>query len=94
MTLKSGPQFASAGRDGPVRAVVRPERVALKSGGVPAVVTDAVFFGASLKVSLKLASGESLILRSSDADAAARYRIGDKIDIGWEDQQVIDTGQT
>jgi ABC-type Fe3+/spermidine/putrescine transport system ATPase subunit len=92
VTLKAGPRFASAGRDGPVRAVVRPERVMLKADGVPAVVTDAVFFGASLKVSLRLPSDETLILRSSEADAATRYRIGDRLAVGWEDQQVIDAG--
>jgi len=33
-----------------------------------------------------------LILRSSEADAATRYLIGDKLAVGWEDQQVIDVG--
>jgi len=93
VTLKSGPHFTSPGPDGPVRAVVRPERVAPRPKGVPAVVTDAVFFGASLKVALRLASGETLILRSSEADAGERYRIGAQLNVGWEDQQVIDTGQ-
>ena len=90
--LKAGLDFASAGRDGAVRVVVRPERVQVRRDGVAAVVADAVFFGASLKVSLKLPSDETLILRSSAAGAAEDFRVGTRVAVGWEvpDQQVID----
>jgi len=92
--LKAGPEFDSKGADGPVRVVVRPERVEVRQDGIKAVVTDAVFFGSSLKVSLKLPSDEILILRSSAADAAERYRAGVSLNVGWDgkDQQVIEAG--
>ncbi len=95
VTLKAGQQFANQGQDGAVRVVVRPERVAIRKDGVEAVVTDAVFFGSSIKVSLRLPSDEILILRSSAADAADRYRAGARFSVGWDskDQQVIDLGQ-
>jgi hypothetical protein len=43
-------------------------------------------------VSLRLPSEETLILRTSAADAAERYRIGTSLSVGWDgqDQQVID----
>jgi ABC-type Fe3+/spermidine/putrescine transport system ATPase subunit len=92
--LKVGSEFDSKGADGKVRVVVRPERVEERKSGIKAIVTDAVFFGSSLKVSLRLASDETLILRSSAADAAVRYRAGTSLTVGWDgkDQQVIDLG--
>ncbi len=91
--LKAGLEFDSKGGDGTVRVVVRPERVEERKGGIKAVVSDAVFFGSSLKVSLKLASDETLILRSSAADAVERYRPGVSLNVGWDgkDQQVIES---
>lgn len=91
--LKAGPEFDNKGADGKVRVVVRPERVEVRYDGIPAVVTDAVFFGSSLKVSLKLPSGETLILRSSDANAGEHFRPSANFNVGWDDkdQQVIDT---
>ena len=90
--LKAGSEFDSKGPDGAVCVVVRPERVHIRKQGLNAVVSDAVFFGSSLKVMLRLSSGEILILRSSAPDAAETYRIGAPLSVGWEprDQQVID----
>jgi len=89
--LKAGIEFDDKGRDGAVRVVVRPERVAIRPDGLAAVVTDAVFFGSSLKVSLRLPSDETLILRSSAPDAAEDYKTGTRLTVGWDahDQQVI-----
>jgi ABC-type Fe3+/spermidine/putrescine transport system ATPase subunit len=93
--LKAGREFDSKGADGAVRVVVRPERVRVRKDGIKAVVADAVFFGSSLKVSLRLPSDEILILRSSAADAAEDYKTGKKLTVGWDikDQQVIDMRQ-
>jgi ABC-type Fe3+/spermidine/putrescine transport system ATPase subunit len=90
--LEAGPGFASQGADGAVRVVVRPERVEVRPDGLGARVSDAVFFGASLKVTLRLASGENLILRSSAPDAAEVFKKGRELNVGWNasDQQVID----
>ncbi len=90
--LKAGTEFDSKGRDGPVRVMIRPERVEARPDGLAAMVTDAVFFGSSLKVSLKLPSGEMLILRSSAPGAEADYKIGVRLAVGWDDnaRQVID----
>jgi ABC-type Fe3+/spermidine/putrescine transport system ATPase subunit len=90
--LKAGTAFDSKGPDGPVRVVIRPERVEARPGGLSVLVTDAVFFGSSLKVSLKLPSDELLILRSSAPSAAQDYRIGAQLAVGWDAdaQQVID----
>jgi ABC-type Fe3+/spermidine/putrescine transport system ATPase subunit len=93
--LKAGKEFDSRGVDGAVRVMVRPERVQVRTDGLPAVVTDAVFFGSSLKVLLKLPSDEILILRSSAPQAAEDYKSGTRVTVGWDarDQQVIDIGQ-
>jgi ABC-type Fe3+/spermidine/putrescine transport system ATPase subunit len=90
--LKAGLEFDSKGPDGLVRVVVRPERVESRLDGLKAQVRDAVFFGSSLKVMLRLPSDETLILRSSAAGAAEHYKIGAELAVGWDarDQQVID----
>jgi ABC-type Fe3+/spermidine/putrescine transport system ATPase subunit len=92
VTLKAVRAFDSAGDDGAVRVVVRPERVGVRKDGIKAVVTDAVFFGSSLKVSLRLPSDEILILRSSAPGAVEDYKTGKALTVGWDikDQQVID----
>lgn len=90
--LKAGLEFDNQGPDGKVRVVIRPERVEARPGGLAAEVIDAVFFGASLKVTLRLLSGETLILRSSAAGAAENFKIGSRLHVGWRpgDQRVID----
>lgn len=92
VTLKAGGTFESKGRDGPVRVVIRPERIHTRQNGLPAEVTEAVFFGSSLKASLRLASGEILILRSSAPHAAEDFQLGKRLTVAWDAdaQQAID----
>ena len=75
-----------------MRVAVRPERVEIRPDGLATVVSDAVFFGSSLKVMLRLASGETLILRSSAPNVAQDVKTGAPLTVGWDAgaQQVID----
>jgi ABC-type Fe3+/spermidine/putrescine transport system ATPase subunit len=86
--MAAGPIFPSAGRDGPVKVVVRPEDIVLEGGGgdgVRARVTDLVFLGNALKIVTMLASGETVFLRDPDVASHARYRIGVEHRLRWGD---------
>jgi ABC-type Fe3+/spermidine/putrescine transport system ATPase subunit len=94
VTLDCGPDFAAPGSDGRVSVVIRPERIKAVVEGrfVTGVVVSTVFLGAALKVSVRLPTGETLILR--DADAAPRYAPGAAIGLAWheEDMRILEGG--
>jgi ABC-type Fe3+/spermidine/putrescine transport system ATPase subunit len=92
VTLKCGGSFASPGKDGPVRVMIRPEKIQITNVGISAVVTDVVFLGASLKISACLPSGESLSMHASDTSIANRIKLGETQQVSWNesDQRVID----
>ena len=65
-------------RRGPVKVMIRPERVRVEAGGasgsnrVPAVVTRTVYIGNGLRVHLELGTGQSIVaLVSGEEDGAA-----------------------
>ena len=91
VALKAGGTFADPGKDGSVRVMIRPEKIQFAPNGIAAVITDVVYFGASLKISARLPSGENLILRASDS-AASRVKPGETRHVSWSpsDQRVID----
>jgi len=92
VALKAGGAFADPGKDGPVRVMIRPEKIQFAQSGIAAVVTDVVYFGASLKISARLPSGESLILRAADTASSNRVKSGETRHVSWSesDQRVID----
>jgi len=72
--------------------MIRPEKIQFAQSGIAAVVTDVVYFGASLKISARLPSGESLILRAADTASSDRVKSGETRHVSWSesDQRVID----
>jgi ABC-type Fe3+/spermidine/putrescine transport system ATPase subunit len=92
VTLKAGGSFADPGKDGPVRVMIRPEKIQLTNSGIATVVTDVVYFGTSLKISARLPSGESLIVRALDTSLSNRVKLGETQHVSWNesDQRVID----
>jgi spermidine/putrescine transport system ATP-binding protein len=83
----------SAGPDGPVRVVVRPERVRFASGvkaRVMLTVTDVLFAGSRSRIVGRTDAG--LELRLDDPSPVARTRVGERVTVGWrpEDQVVVD----
>jgi len=92
VTLKCGGSFASPGKNGPVRVMIRPEKIQITNVGISAVVTDVVFLGASLKISACLRSGEPLSMHATDTSIANRIKPGETQQVSWNesDQRVID----
>jgi ABC-type Fe3+/spermidine/putrescine transport system ATPase subunit len=90
--LKAGGSLASPGRDGPVRVVIRPEKIRVTESGHAATVIDAMFLGASLKISARLATGEMLVIRHAETAAPHRFAVGRTLHFAWDtgDQRVID----
>jgi ABC-type Fe3+/spermidine/putrescine transport system ATPase subunit len=82
--LRAGPILESLGPDGPVRAVIRPERIRLDPAGVAAAVEDVQFLGASLKLVARLDCGEALTVRLADA-AGAGLAPGARARFGWDE---------
>ena len=84
--MAAGLAFASAGRDGPVRILVRPEDVHFSDGGeggLRATLTDLVFLGNALKIVATLTSGETVSIRDPDTSRHAGYRVGAEHALHW-----------
>jgi ABC-type Fe3+/spermidine/putrescine transport system ATPase subunit len=95
VTLDAGARFEDEGADGPVHAVVRPERVRVAPAGgivVEAEIVEVVFLGATLKIVGRLRSGELLTARDIDVARRASYPLGATLSFGWSpaDHRVID----
>ena len=92
VSLKTGGTFADPGKDGSVRVMIRPEKIQFSKSGIAVVITDVVYFGPSLKISARLPSGESLLLRATDTTASNRVRAGETWHVSWSesDQRVVD----
>jgi len=92
VSLKAGGCFANPGKDGPVRVMIRPEKIHVADAGIAVVVTDVVFLGASLRISARLPSGESLGIVAADTALANSIKLGETRHVSWNesDQRVID----
>jgi ABC-type Fe3+/spermidine/putrescine transport system ATPase subunit len=84
VALDAGLRFPAAGPDGPVCAVLRPERVRRSALGVEGRIVELVFLGDALRATAELASGETLRLREPDGRGAASFRIGDAVRLAWD----------
>ena len=82
VTLQAGLHFPSAGADGPVRVVVRPEAVALEAlhGNAGATLTgtlqDVVFLGPYVKHKIVLGNGEDIISHVPSLDGSSMFAVG------------------
>jgi ABC-type Fe3+/spermidine/putrescine transport system ATPase subunit len=82
--LNAGREFDDAGPDGPVHIIIRPEHIQVDPLGLPALITDRFFLGASLKISGKLASGEDIIMRIADTEAGEQFTPASTVRLGWD----------
>lgn len=83
VTINAGREFTDLGPNGPVHIVIRPEHIRVDPLGLPAVITDRFFLGASLKILAKLATGENFIVRVPDT-AADGFAPGSTVRFGWD----------
>ena len=78
VTLAAGPQIESAGPDGPVSAMIRPERLQPAGNGLAATVVDQQFLGDAVRITALTSSGERIHIRLPDGLDAARLLPGSK----------------
>ncbi|MDB5820745.1 MAG: Fe3+/spermidine/putrescine transporter ATP-binding protein [Rhizobacter sp.] len=71
-----------------VKVLVRPERITLVPQGtpssLPATVMSIVFLGEILRIDVRLASGESLQVRSLDPLESMRPAVGNVVHLAWQ----------
>jgi ABC-type Fe3+/spermidine/putrescine transport system ATPase subunit len=88
VSLRNGLKVASAGADGPVVAVLRPEAVTVAHAGAGLAVTvagtlaDAVFLGAYVRYRVALADGEEIVAHAAGGREGAP-RPGEAVVAGW-----------
>ena len=89
VTLQAGLHFPSAGADGPVRVVVRPEAVALEPihDNAGAVLTgtlqDVVFLGPYVRHRIVLDNGEDIISHVPSLDGSSMFTVGSCLKVSW-----------
>jgi ABC-type Fe3+/spermidine/putrescine transport system ATPase subunit len=89
ITLSGGARFPSAGADGAVRVVVRPEALALARDGLGAEVViegelrDMVFLGPYVKYKVALDDGTKVIVNNSDLSLRQGLEVGSAVRVGW-----------
>ena len=94
----AGANVASAGADGRVTLVVRPEDVRLAAQPIAADVTvqgtleDVVYLGAYVRYRVALPGGEHLMASSADRAVRSALAVGAPVWCGWsqEDQRIIE----
>ncbi len=102
VTLEAGPGFASAGSDGGVTVMVRPDQLCLVEGATAACeVTlrarceDIVFLGTHARLALRTAAGIAITLHLPPATVVERGLVaGQDTDVGWASsaRKVIEAG--
>ena len=91
--LPWGTTFASAGANGRISVVVRPEHVALSEPtNIPGVVRDVVFLGSFVKLQVRMAEGQEVTVHLPEHSMARVPKVGDRVGIGWraEDARCFD----
>lgn len=77
-----------ASASGEVTLLVRPEKMKINGGGLPARVEEVLYQGASTSIILK--AGERRILVEDANDGAlARVRVGETITVSWRPEDVL-----
>jgi ABC-type Fe3+/spermidine/putrescine transport system ATPase subunit len=84
VTLPWGATFPAPGADGCVSVVVRPEHVTLGGDGPPGEVTDLVFLGSLVKLTVRMAEGSELIVHLPEGIAGSLPAVGARIGLGWQ----------
>ena len=97
VTLEAGARVQSAGSDGPVTVVVRPEALRLSSNGLVADVmldgtlADMIYLGAFVKYIVTLPTGQRVTVHNTDTALRRSLSVNQPVKIGWtaQDQRVI-----
>ena len=94
--LDGGVAFDDPGPDGPVTAVVRPERLrvgrSLAADAVlPARIADVIFLGPHTRYALTLVDGRTVHAHAPAGDEGGSLAPGDAVEVGWtaSDQRVL-----
>ena len=89
VTLQAGLRFPSAGTDGPVRVIVRPEAVALEDllddagTALTGTLQDVVFLGPYVKYKIVLGSGEDIVSHVPSLDGSSMFTVGSHLKVSW-----------
>lgn len=91
VTLACGPSWDNPGDDGPVLAVVRPDKLGIGQQGewdieMPATLVDEIYFGTHTRRQARLSDG-SLVF-SNDTGVTTSADVGDGVRIGWSRHDV------
>jgi ABC-type Fe3+/spermidine/putrescine transport system ATPase subunit len=86
VALGAGPRFAAPGPDAGVTAMIRPERLRIAPGGLPARVADVQFLGPTTLVLARLPGGE--VLRAALGDPQPGLSAGDEVRLAWDPSDV------
>jgi len=97
VTLEAGARVQSAGLDGPVTVVVRPEALRLSASGLAADVilegtlADMIYLGAFVKYVVALPTGQRVTVHNTDTALRRSLSVNQPVKIGWTfaDQRVI-----
>ena len=87
--LPSGPQLSAGGPDGPVTLVVRPEAMVIDPPvdgrwlTVRGMVVDRVFLGPTVRLAVRLADGQPVLIQATDPGSVASREPGTEVTIGW-----------
>ena len=76
----------------PVVAVLRYEKLVVSrdsKDGMSAVVTDATYLGASIRVGVRLGSGRSLIAELASTEANAALKPGSEVCVSWAPENLV-----
>ncbi|HEY7688306.1 MAG TPA: ABC transporter ATP-binding protein [Dongiaceae bacterium] len=95
--LEAGGTIPSAGPDGSVTVVVRPEAIRLGpaangAAAIDGVLADAIYFGAFVRYVVKLSNGQRVTVHSGDIANRRAQAINQAVRIGWAaaDQRVLE----
>ena len=97
VTLEAGARVQSAGVDGPVTVVVRPEAMRLSPNGLAADVildgtlADMIYLGPFVKYVVALPTGQRVTVHNTDTALRRSLSLHQPVKIGWTvgDQRVI-----
>jgi len=95
--LEAGASIQSAGPDGAVTVVVRPEAMRLgpatdSAAAIDGVLADAIYLGSFVKYVVKLRGGQRVVLHSGDIAARSAVAIDQPVNVSWSasDQRVLE----
>ena len=95
VTLDGGPKFQSAGSEGRVTFVLRPEDIRLggDSAGsmqLAGTIKEAVHLGGSARVIVVPASGQEFLVNVADPDAVLAMEPGMSVALSWAERAMVE----